>query len=145
MNTVEHFFEQAQSSSGLFYPNDHIFAVFRNAIEADRAKRALDHQGCPGYEVVSITGEEATNFASDQFVRSGLWGAFVRALSRAIGTEAGYSDHDLAAAKSGAAFIAVHCPSEEAKLRAWKILSDTQPLAARYYSTGGIEHLVGEE
>ena len=65
-------------------------------------------------------------------------------LSRVFGTEALYADKDLAAAKKGAAFLAVYCPTEEVKSEAWKFLEPTHPLVARYYSSGGIEHFVGE-
>jgi hypothetical protein len=62
-------------------------------------------------------------------------------LSRAIGAGADYSDQDLVAARNGAALVAVHCPTDEIKAAAWKLLEPTHPLAARYYSSGGIEHL----
>ena len=68
----------------------------------------------------------------------------MRWLSRLLGTEEAYADKDLAAAKNGAAFIAVHCPTEKAKTAAWKLLEPRQPIVARYYSFGGIEHLAGE-
>lgn len=41
-------------------------------------------------------------------------------------------------------FIAVRCPNEKVKSEAWKVLKPRQPVVARYYSFGGIEHLVGE-
>jgi len=65
-------------------------------------------------------------------------------LSRIFATEAVYADKDLAAARKGAAFLAVHCPDEENKNMAWKVLEPRHPLVARYYSLGGIEHLTGE-
>jgi hypothetical protein len=65
-------------------------------------------------------------------------------LSRRIGTEAAYADQDLAAAKAGAAFVAVHCPTQKIKAEAWKSLETRHPLVARYYSFGGIEHMAGD-
>jgi hypothetical protein len=83
-------------------------------------------------------------YAEEYLVKHGLWGLLMTALSRAIGTEAVYADQDLAAAKAGAAFVAVYCPSDDAKVGAWKVLQPRHPLMARYYSAGGIEHLADE-
>jgi hypothetical protein len=47
-------------------------------------------------------------------------------------------------ARQGAAFLAVYCPTEEAKIAVWKCLEPACPVVARYYSLGGIEHLSGE-
>ena len=47
-------------------------------------------------------------------------------------------------AAEGAGFLAVHCPDEHAKERAWAGLKSTQPWVARYYAPDGLEHLVGE-
>jgi hypothetical protein len=40
--------------------------------------------------------------------------------------------------------LAVHCVDERAKKTAWHLIAYTDPLAARYYTIGGIEHLAGE-
>jgi hypothetical protein len=61
-----------------------------------------------------------------------------------FGTEAAYADRDLAAAKKGAAFLAVHCPNQKIKTDVWRLLEMIHPLVARYYQFGGIEHLAGE-
>ena len=49
-----------------------------------------------------------------------------------VGTEEAYADKDLKAAKNGAAFIAVHCPSEKIKTHVWRLLETINPLVARY-------------
>src|ERR1700722_422707 len=87
---------------------------------------------------------EVVPFAQDHWLQDGLWGFLMRWLSRLLGTEEAYVDKDLAAAKNGAAFIAVHCPTEKIKTRAWRLLETNHPLVARYYRFGGIEHLAGE-
>ena len=53
-------------------------------------------------------------------------------------------DSDLDLAQHGAAFVAVHCPTDETKKEAWNVLQLQAPLAARYYANGGIEHLAGD-
>jgi len=40
--------------------------------------------------------------------------------------------------------LAVHCPDERTKKAAWRLIAPTDPLVARHYSIGGIEHLAGE-
>ena len=65
-------------------------------------------------------------------------------LSRLLGTEATYADHDLQMARKGAGFLAVLCHDEHTKDRVWTRLESTQPLVARYYTLSGIEHLAGE-
>jgi len=92
-------------------------------------------------DVTSPSGEEVVHFAQDHWLQDGLWGFLMRWLSRLLGTEEAYADKDLAAAKNGAAFIAVHCPTEKIKTHAWRLLETTHPLVARYYRFGGIEHL----
>ena len=112
--------------------------------DAEQAKNQLNGPG-RGYEdVIAVPGEEVVQFAEDHLINDGLWGLLMTKLSRLLGTEAVYADKDLAAAKKGAAFVAVYCPTETAKTEAWKFLRLRHPLVARYYSAGGIEHLAGE-
>jgi hypothetical protein len=59
-----------------------------------------------------------------------------------VGDRGVYADKGLKAAKNGAAFIAVHCPSEKIKIHAWRLLERIHPVVARRF--GGIEHLAGE-
>jgi hypothetical protein len=68
----------------------------------------------------------------------------MRKLSRILVTEVPYTDRDLKFAAQGAGFLAVHCPDERAKERAWSRLQSSEPWVARYYSPSGLEHLVGE-
>src|ERR1700730_5198506 len=145
MSRLSTFFKDADIEFGVFYPKHCLLAVFENLAEADRAKDELTRAGGRVREdVISVSGEEVVRFAEDHLLKDGLWGVMMTELSRMFGTEALYADKDLAAAKSGAAFIAVHCPTEKAKTAAWKLLEPRQPIVARYYSFGGIEHLAGE-
>lgn len=143
MSRLSTFFQDADTELGIFYPTHHLLAAFPDLAAADRAKAALSQAGRMD-EVISVSGEEAVRFAEDHLLNDGFWGVVMTELSRLMGTEALYADKDLAAAKKGAAFIAVHCPTEEAKIEAWKVLERTHPLVARYYSASGIEHLAGE-
>jgi hypothetical protein len=143
MNRLTTFFKDADSEFGVFYPKHFLLAVFPNLPDADRAKEELTRAGRLEEDVISVSGEEVVHFAEEHMHKDGLWGLLMTKLSRGIGTEASY-DKDLAAAKNGAAFLAVHCPTEKLKIEAWKLLEPRRPLVARYYSFGGIEHLAGE-
>jgi hypothetical protein len=144
MNRLATFFKDADTEFGVFYPKHYLLAVFPNLPDADRAKEEFTRAGRLDEDVISVSGEEVVQFAEEHMRKDGLWGLLMTKLSRGIGTEASYADKDLAAAKNGAAFLAVHCPTEDLKTQAWNLLEPRRPLAARYYSFGGIEHLAGE-
>jgi hypothetical protein len=144
MSRLSSFFKDSDTRFGVFYPNHYLLAVFPNLTDADCAKQELNRAGCGDDDVISASGPEVVQFAEDHLLKDGLWGALMTELSRAFGAEATYADSDLAAAKEGAAFVAVHCPTDKVKTEAWKSLGARHPLVARYYSLGGIEHLVGE-
>jgi hypothetical protein len=145
MSRLSTFFKESDTEFGVFYPKHYILAMFPNLAEANRAKQALKRAGRSEEEVISVPGEEVVHFAEDLTIKDGLWGALMTQLSRTFGTEAVYADQDLANAKEGAAFVAVYCPTEKAKIEAWKKIEPTRPLIARYYSFAGIEHLAGNE
>ncbi len=138
------FFKGAGTEFGVFYPKHYLLAIFPNLVEADHAKEQLNRAGRVDEDVISVPGKEVVHFTEEHSLKDGLWGALMTELSRVIGTEAEYADKDLAAAKKGAAFVAVYCPTEEIKTEVWRVLEPTHPLVARYYSFGGIEHLAGE-
>jgi len=138
------FFKGADTEFGVFYPKRCLVAVFLNLADADSAKKELHSAGRADEDVISAAGEEAIEFAQYHLLKDGLRGVLMTGLSRMFGTEAAYTDMDLAAARKGAAFVAVRCPTKDSKQEAWEVLKSTKPLAARYYSGGGIEHLAGE-
>ena len=144
MSRLSIFFKDKDIEFGVFYPKHCLLAAFETLGDADRAKQQLTRGGFKDKDAISVSGAEVAEFAEDHVLKDGLWGAMMTELSRTFGTEALYADRDLAAAKKGAAFLAVHCPTEQAKGSAWKLVEPTHPLVARYYSFGGIEHLAGE-
>jgi hypothetical protein len=144
MSKLSAFFRDADTRFGIFYPKDYLLAIFPNFLDADRAKKKLIDSGTPDEDSIAVTGEEVVHYAEESLFKKGLWGVLMTELSRVIDTEAAYADKDLAMAKLGAAFIAVHCPTEVTKTAAWKCIEPTHPSVARYYHFGGIEHLTGE-
>jgi len=144
MSQLSTFFEAKDIEFGVFYPKHCLLAAFEDLADADSAKEKLALAGFVGESVISVSGADVVIFAEDHLLKDGLWGVLMTELSRTFGTEALYADKDLAAAKKGAAFLAVHCPNGEVKAAAWKALEPAHPVVARYYSFGGIEHLAGE-
>jgi hypothetical protein len=144
MTRLTTFFKEADTQFGVFYPKHYLLAIFSNLADADRAKGELNHAGRADEDVISVSGEEVVHFAEDHVLHDGVWGMLMTRLSRIFGTEALYADKDLAAAKKGAAFVAVYCPTEKLKADMWRLLETSHPMVARYYHFGGIEHLAGE-
>ena len=144
MSRLQDFFHGDDTQFGIFYPNHYILAAFLNLTDAYNAKDRLRQAGHVEEDVIAVSGEEVVQFAEDHWLNDGLWGTLVSSISRLIGTEVVYADKDLAAAKDGAAFVAVFCPTDPLKMKAWKVLEPLHPLAARFYQFGGIEHLTGE-
>jgi hypothetical protein len=138
------FFPDADSKFGIFYPQHYLLAVYPNFEAAEQASLKLSSTGLGERDVIAVPGAEVVQYVEQHMAKHGLWGALMTELSRKIGTEAVYADQDLARAKSGAAFVAAHCPTEPDKARAWSVLEPTHPVVARYYSPGGVEHLHGE-
>ena len=141
MSRLTAFFHGTDTEFGVFYPKDYLLAVFPNLPAANRARSDFREAGREEQELLSVSGTEVMQFAEEHLIEDGLWGLLMTQLSRVIGTEAAYADDDLRAARKGAAFLAVHCPTDRLKQEAWLVLERSHPLAARHYSSGGIELL----
>jgi hypothetical protein len=144
MSRLLTFFKGADTQLGVFYPKHYLLAIFPTLAAADGAKADLNRAGQGDDDIVSVSGDEVVQFAEDHLIKDGVWGVLMTEVSRLLGTEALYADEDLAMARNGAAFVAVHCPTEEVKTHMWKLLEHLHPLVARYYGVAGIEHLTGE-
>lgn len=144
MSKLAAFFKGSDTRFGIFYPTDYLVAAFRDFSEASKARDALINSGVQEQDLIAVRGEEVVEFAEEHLQKDGLGSMLMTQLSRAIHTEASYADKDLALARQGAAFVAVHCPTEATKTAVWKSLESSQPIVARYYLSTGIEHLAGE-
>ncbi len=143
MSRLRKFFHGNDAAFGVFYPDSCILASFRDLAGAEHAKSELNEHGLSEEDVIAVSGNEVIRFAEGRLRNDGPIGALMTNFSRWIGTEASYTDDDLAAARQGAAFLAVHCSTEKQKNHAWTFIEPRHPLAAHYYSSAGVEHLVG--
>jgi hypothetical protein len=144
MSVLAEFFHGSDTHFGLFYPTGYIFAIYPGFEHAEQARQKLVLSGLRPEQAIAVSGEDVVHFTEEHKYRDGLWGMLMRELSRILATEALYADHDLSMAKHGSGFLAINCHSEHAKERVWSRLEKTEPVVARYYANGGIEHLKGE-
>jgi hypothetical protein len=144
MSRLAAFFKGADTRLGVFYPDHALIAIFSNVNRAQNAKAKLSGAGFSDDEALVAPGSDLIDLVHEESARSGVLGYLMKIVSHFLHTEAVYTDHDLMYAKQGAAVLAVHCPDERTKKTAWHLIASTDPLAARYYTIGGIEHLAGE-
>jgi hypothetical protein len=92
-------------------------------------------------EVIAAAGRDFVRLAEEE--EHGVTHSLMQAISRFFATEQLSHDRDLELAGRGAGIAAVHCPTQEAKQKAWGIIETEAPLTARYYANDGVEHLKG--
>jgi hypothetical protein len=144
MSRLATFFKGGDTHLGLFYPTHYLIAICPDSERARKGEQALRGAGFSEDEVIAVPGEDLRELVREEEVHGGLFGYLMKEFSRFLHTEAVYTDLDLKEARHGAAVLAVHCAGDAAKSSAWSRLQPIHPLAARYYSAGGIEHLAGE-
>jgi len=141
MSLLTGFFKESDTQLGVFYPRHYLIAVFRDSRAAQTAVKELWTAGFPQDDAIAVAGQEFVDLAKEE---TGPGNFVMQALSRFFATEQKTHDADLERAQHGAGFVAVHCMTEETKQQAWTMLQPEGPLAARYYSSAGIEHLAGD-
>lgn len=141
MSLLTGFFKESDTQLGVFYPKHYLIAVFRDSRAAQQAVRELWIAGFAQDEAIAVDGQEFMDLAKEE---TGPGNFVMQALSRFFATEQRTHDSDLERAQRGAGFVAVHCVTDESMQQAWTVLQPENPLAARYYSAAGIEHLAGD-
>ncbi len=141
MTTLSAFFQGSDSLLGTFYPNHYLIAVFRSLQAAESAIHKLRLAGFAHDDGIAAGGREVIALSEE---KTALGGFLMQGLSRFLATEQIYADQDRESARHGAGFLAVHCRTEVRKQAAWAIIQPEAPLDARYYGSGGIEHLAGD-
>jgi len=136
------FFSVSDASFGVFYPRQHIMAVFPSFDLAKQAEITLQQAGFREDEVLAIRGQELLTFLDELRDYEGLWGALMSRLSRIFGTEEVFVDHDIRRARGGAGFLAVYCPDDAAADRIQAMLQPLGPLTMQRYLAGGIQSMI---
>ncbi len=140
MPELAEFFKTPYTSMGVFYPTDYALITFRSYHIAQEAAAELLARGAKPGEVRFIPPNELLAFFDD--LDSTVSGMLGTALSRVTDTEAANALLDAQRAKEGAAFVAVHCPSEDAAVNALGIVRRFEPMAMDYYVKGGVQSLI---
>jgi hypothetical protein len=141
VNELVNYFGKSVERVGAFYPNHHLIAVFRTPAGAALALHKLLNAGFAPSEAIAADGKDVLEFDKEE---EDLARFLMQAISRFFATEQAFADQDLKAARHGAGFLAVRCSTDDLKNIAWNLIWPERPLAARYYSDVGIEHLAGD-
>lgn len=141
MTRITEFFHGSGTTLGVFYPSHCITAVFPNYESTESVAKKLRYAGFSEEDVLAATGAELIQFEAQDATLGHL---LMRAFSRVIRTEQADIDHDVEYARHGAGFLIARCPTETSKREAWSIIRSGDPVDARYYSTGAVEHLAGD-
>lgn len=143
MTTVSSFFKHdAEQSFGVFYPTNYLVATFPSHDIALRAKEELEKSGVAADDVLILRGQEFVALEEKAHEDASLWSRVTSHISRVLGTEELYLDHDLKNARAGAAFLALHCPTQEEGQRIFHLLNHLAPLSMRRYSPYTIDRMV---
>lgn len=138
---LKDFFRESDLTFGVFYPRHCITAAFPAVPPAERAERALRSAEFEPDHILVASGRDVIEFDRDHTTILSL---MMRAISRFFKTEQSFNDLNLEYARHGAGFLIVRCLDGNQKDQAWQIIKNENPLDARYYSFGSIEHLAGD-
>jgi len=145
MSNLSTFFKDSDSSLSVFYPLHYMIVTFPSYAAARGAYEALVLSGYSEHEAILATGPEVVVFLEKFRDEKGLWGMATRSLSRFLGGEAINSDVNIADAKEGAGFIAVHCEEESDALKAIKLMEAYKPSSADWYLSVSIQSFMGSK
>jgi len=141
MAALSDFFHGSDTTLRVFYPTHCLVAVFLQEKDARTAGDLLRAAGFATGEMIVASGQDVIELDRHE---TGFGGAIMQALSRFFKTEQYYADRDLDRARHGAGFLIVRCGNAIEKQKAWEIMEPVNPLAARYYDIGAVEHLAGD-
>jgi hypothetical protein len=143
MTTVSSFFKHdAEQNFGVFYPTNYLVATFASHDLALQAKEELVASGVHGDDVLILRGEEFVALEEKAHEDASLWSRVTSHISKVLGTEELHLEHDLKNARAGAAFLALHCPTQEEGQRIFRLLKHLAPLSMRRYSPYAIDRIV---
>jgi hypothetical protein len=136
------FFHGADVRFGLFYPIQHVMAVFPSWERALAGKEILHQAGLQPGDVLAVPGPELTMFLQDRRVHRGVWARLATQFSRLLDTEAALVDHYIQWGRRGAGFLIAYCRTETDMNSIPELLKPLQPSAMHGFTIGYIRHLV---
>ena len=143
MKTVLDFFKHdADQSMGVFYPTDYLVAFFASHDIALQAQKQLEQNGSKSEDILVLRGEEFADLADKLHEDASTWSRISAAVSKVVGTEELHLDNDTKAARQGAGFLAIYCPTQEQGQKIFTSLKPLAPIAMRRYSAYTIDRMV---
>ncbi|MGH8501760.1 MAG: hypothetical protein ACREVE_04680 [Gammaproteobacteria bacterium] len=131
----------SDTSLGVFYPMNYIFAVFDSYESAQRAEQRLLAAGYGEDEVLALTGEYMIA-EYEKVLKDANWLDRVQQkISQAVGCEVAYIREAIGLAKQGAGFLAVYSPTEREAQRTVRLVKPENPKTMRRYLRLAIEDL----
>jgi hypothetical protein len=135
------FFQREGVSFGLFYPKEHVVAVFSSFETAQAAQSILRGAGFRMWEVTAVPGEEVERFLQDLRAHRSLWDEVVAQISRLLDTEVNLVDRYIHWARTGHGFLIAHSPTESDAEGISNLLNPLDPMAMHWFMAGYIRHL----
>jgi hypothetical protein len=136
------FFGTSDTSFGIFYPKQHIVAIFRTFEVAQAALAGLLTAGFNEEEMQAAPGSEMLKFFTELRRQAGLWADLMASLSRSLGTEEVFLENYIRLGREGAGFLAVYSPLEIESERICELLESFRPIAMQRYLSSGIQSLI---
>ncbi|HEY4361306.1 MAG TPA: hypothetical protein VGN17_10065 [Bryobacteraceae bacterium] len=140
---LEEFFHGADSTLGVFYPVQHVVAVFPSWERALAGQRVLRGAGLRAGDVLAVPGPELALFLADRRAKSGLLAHLVTEVSRFLDTEAVLVEHYSQWGRQGSGFLIAYAPTEASMNELPQLLKPLRPTAVHGFLSGSIRHLIG--
>lgn len=135
------FFNDDEVSFGIFYPKEHLVAVFLSPSQAAKGLSYLRTAGLRVWEAITVSGKEVLQFLEGLQANEVLWTTLNKELPRVPGTTASTIDSYTWWAKRGAGFLIAHSPTGAAAQHISELLAPAGPVAMHWFMSGFIREL----
>jgi hypothetical protein len=141
-NGLAGFFQRAGVSFGIFYPKEHVVAVFPSLEAAQAGYDTLISAGFRIWEVTAVSGEEVEKFLEELREHRSLWDELVAEISRLLDTEVNLIARYAHWARTGAGFLVAYSPTEADAEGVSDLLKPLGPVAMHWFMGGYIRHFL---
>ncbi len=141
-NELADFFQRAGVSFGIFYPKQHVVAIFPSLEAAKAGHDALCAAGFRIWEVTAVSGEEVEKFLEELREHRSLWDDLMAEISRLLDTEVNLIARYAHWARAGAGFLVAYSPTEADAEGVSDLLKPLGPVAMHWFMGGYIRHLL---
>jgi hypothetical protein len=136
------FFQGTNVRFGIFYPKQHVVAVFTSFESAQAGYRALSAAGFQTWEIIAVPGEDVRSFLEELREHRTAWDYLVSEISRLLDTEVTLIDRYSHWARTGAGFLVAYSLTEEDAETISNLLKPFEPIAMHWFMAGYIRRLL---